>query len=209
LAEGCAFVLAVDQVLVEALHEGGREDVVGRPEAGEDRFGSGKEESTLKTGDTFLAEESPGPGVAGRQRDQALVLRVATTDGSDFEDDKGRIGVGFVEEEYVGLAPCSQTSQYYSETTFRESSMGGIELDGEGNAVPFVYFHIPNPVPEEVFWAEYYYDEDSFSVDGVSKLSIQIYYGAQSMYLYVSNSVTGEELYSRQGISYPTPRMAG
>ncbi len=71
LAEGLALVEPmIDQVLVEALHEGGREDVVGGPEAGEDGFGAGQEEGSFEAGDAFLAEESAVSGVAGGERDQ-------------------------------------------------------------------------------------------------------------------------------------------
>ena len=46
MAEGRSFALAADEVLTEALHEGGLEDTVSGPEAGEDRFGACEEEGS-------------------------------------------------------------------------------------------------------------------------------------------------------------------
>ena len=65
LAKGRAFVGAGGEVLVEAFHEGDGVDVVGSPEAGDDGFGAGEEESAFEAGDSLFAEELAGAGFAG------------------------------------------------------------------------------------------------------------------------------------------------
>ena len=135
---------------------------------------------------------------------QVMVLRVTTSDGSGFADDKGRVAVGFVEEDTTSTETCSQTSDSYTEMDFGGSSLAGIELDGSGTATAFLFFHYPEG--GGYTYDENYYDGsgEPFSVSSYTKLSIVILYGSSSMTLRVADSTTGSTLFEKTGISYPT-----
>jgi hypothetical protein len=64
-AKSRAFVGACGEVLVEALHESDSKDIVGGPEAGNDRFGAREKEGAFEAGDAFGTQKLAGASFAG------------------------------------------------------------------------------------------------------------------------------------------------
>lgn len=130
---------------------------------------------------------------------QSLVLRIAPADASDLSSAKGKIAVGVIKRNGTSSQFCSATRKNYTEVTFEGSSLAGLEMDGNGGAIPFVFFSVPE---ENGFYHEQRFAPISLSQ--VAKASIQIYYGPTSMMLNITDSTDGTILFRQTDIPYPT-----
>ncbi|RPI29142.1 MAG: hypothetical protein EHM61_02575 [Acidobacteria bacterium] len=126
---------------------------------------------------------------------QAITLRVSIPSsdpqGTDLADKSGRIGTGLL--NYVSKT-ASNCSGY--DATFGASVIAGIELE---TGVAFVNFDPP--------FTTHYYDDDPadlIDLDNVKDVSIGIGLGVSSYIMRVTNSATGEELFRKDNVPYPT-----
>ena len=129
----------------------------------------------------------PGGGV------QTVLIRITTTDGSDFESKTGRIGVGLIGDTGQSGETCSATSEPYTEISEGGSVMAGLDLS---DRKPFIFFDSPYTETE-------YTAISTSELDGVTELSIAVGFGASDVFLSISNSATGEEIFLEEEISYP------
>ena len=126
---------------------------------------------------------------------QTILVRVSNPGGTDFENETGRIGVGLVGDSSHSSKTCSASGKSYTEMTIGGSVIAGLNLS---DRKPFIFFDSP-------------YTETTYSaistndLDGVTKLSIAIGLGSSSVFLSITNSDTGEQIFLEEGISYPSP----
>jgi len=119
---------------------------------------------------------------------QSIILHVATDDGSDFTNKEGRIGVGIVGQ--TGLSTESCGMQTYNEASFGGSSLGGVDLGAEE-----LFMFFDPPLDDRTF--------DSIDLEGVTKLTISVFFTSDHANLRVFDGSTGESLAEEENIVFP------
>ncbi|MBI1745535.1 MAG: exo-alpha-sialidase [Acidobacteria bacterium] len=116
-------------------------------------------------------------------QEETMSIRVATPDGTDLSDKKGRIGDGIIGQTNLVTRICQPTGLNYDEHQYTASVVGGLELDSR---VPWIIF---NPLFSEVTFPPIP------SLVGVIRLTIAMTFTGGGVTLKMTISDTDELLF--------------